>query len=136
MAAHTARAIIILVNEALSPDEADATVLRIVLGLRGLPVVPAGHVVAALRDIDNEPLVQMAGGAGVETLVTHDLIGRLMLMSARQPGLARVYSEILGFGGDEFYLQGWPELARDGAPFRTLQVRMPDGSSNGSLTAL
>ena len=48
---------------------------------------------------------RLIGGDDVETCVSHDVLGRLMLMSAREPGLASVYGEVLGFEGDEFYLQ-------------------------------
>merc|ERR1712036_24817 len=34
-------------------------------------------------------------------------MGRLMLMSARQPGLANVYASLLGFAGAEFYVKLW-----------------------------
>ena len=30
--------------------------------------------------------------------------------SAKEPGLSKVYDSILGFEGDEFYMQAWPEL--------------------------
>lgn len=50
-------------------------------------------------DIDNEPLVRMVGGAAVETVVSHDIIGRLMIQCARQPGLATVWEQLMGFDG-------------------------------------
>ena len=46
----------------------------------------------------------------METLVAHDAIGRLMLQCARQPGLAHVWENLLGFEGHEFYMKNWPEL--------------------------
>jgi hypothetical protein len=36
------------------------------------------HVVAEISDLDNEPLVKMIGGS-VHTIVSHDVIGRLMI---------------------------------------------------------
>lgn len=57
-------------------------------------------------------------------MVSHDVIGRLVLMSARSPGLARVYSSLLGFEGNEFYFKEWPECV--GAPFRGLCERFPN----------
>ena len=33
-----------------------------------------------------------------------------MLMSVRQPGLAKVYEALLGFEGGEFYMNEWEEL--------------------------
>merc|ERR1712125_120127 len=59
----------------------------------------------------------------VETLVSHDVLGRLMLTAARQPGLAKVYETLLGFDGDEFYFQEWPEL--EGVRFGELSERFP-----------
>lgn len=106
---HMARAIIIL-SYTGNADQADSEVLRTLLSLRSLYNHLQGHVVAEVRDIDNEPLVKLVGGTAVETMVSHDVIGRLMLMSVRQPGLAKVYEALLGFDGDEFYMSNWPEL--------------------------
>jgi len=136
---HTARAVLVLAGmpadedsgAAFSPDKADAATLRTVLSLSGMPQGIRGHIVAEVLDIDNEPLVRMVGGNCLETLVSHDVIGRLMLMSARQPGLARVYSEILGFDGDEFYNECWPELAN--LPFGDLAERFPDATPIGII---
>lgn len=89
----------------------------------------AGHIVAELRDIDNEPLVRLVGGNDVEILVSHDVIGRLVLMAARSPGLARVYSCLLGFEGNEFYFKEWPECT--GVPFGDLCERFPDATPLG-----
>jgi len=49
-----------------------------------------GHIVVELSDLDNEVLVKLVGGDLVETVVAHDVIGRLMIQCARQPGLAQV----------------------------------------------
>ena len=50
-------------------------------------------------DIDNEPLLRMVGGSAVETVVSNDIIGRLMIQCARQPGLATVWEQLMGFDG-------------------------------------
>lgn len=55
-------------------------------------------------------VLQMVGGRLVETVVAHDVIGRLMIQCARQPGLAQIWEDILGFEGCEFYMQPWPQL--------------------------
>lgn len=49
-----------------------------------------GHVVVEMSDLDNEPLVKLVGGEVIETVVAHDVIGRLMIQCALQPGLAQV----------------------------------------------
>lgn len=61
-----------------------------VLNVTGVREGLRGHVVVELSDVDNEQLVKLVGGDLVETLVAHDVIGRLMIQCARQPGLALV----------------------------------------------
>ena len=114
----------VILAPAGDPDIADSLTLRSVLALKALATSPTGlhgFVVAEVRDIDNEPLVRLVGGRTVETMVSHDVLGRLMVMSARQPGLAKVYTGIFGFDGDEFYIKEWPELV--GVPFGELVER-------------
>jgi hypothetical protein len=123
VSASTAKTIIVLAGQG-DAEQADATVLRSVLQLKGLKQELRGHIVAEMRDADNEHLVNMASDWTAETVVSHDIVGRLMLMSARQPGLASVYDALLGFQGDEFYLKAWPELA--GTPFGRLQSVFAD----------
>ena len=134
---HTARAIIVLAQPG-EADKADSVVLRTVLQLKGLRHRIKGHVVAEMRDVDDEPLVTMIGGEHVETVVSHDIVGRLMLMAARQPGLASVYDAILGFEGHEFYLKKWPALA--GLTFGDLAARfdhaVPLGIKRGMTGAV
>ena len=55
---------------------------------------------AEVCDIDNEPLIKMVGPDMVQTVVSHDIIGRLMIQCARQPGLAAVWEQIMGFDGE------------------------------------
>ena len=95
---------------------------QVVLNLSNLSL--AGHVVAEVRDKDNEPLIHLIGRGNVETVVSHDVIGRLMLMSVRQPGLAEVYRVVLGFDGDEFYSAHWKEL--NGVVFGETHLMLPD----------
>ncbi|KAH8075624.1 hypothetical protein JL721_1638 [Aureococcus anophagefferens] len=130
-----ARSTIVLADEAGTPDQADARSLRIVLSLVGLREAAngglGGHVVVEMQDVDNEPLVRMVGGESVETVVAHDVIGRLMIQCARQPGLAEVWGSMLGFEGCEFYVKAWPELV--GATFDECCVRFPDAVPLGIL---
>lgn len=75
--------------------QSDARALRVVLSLTAVKEGLKGHIVVELSDLDNEPLVKLVGGDVVETVVAHDVIGRLMIQCARQPGLAQVSSSIL-----------------------------------------
>ena len=62
------------------------------LSLTGVKEGLRGHVVVEMSDLDNEPLVKLVGGELIETVVAHDVIGRLMIQCALQPGLAQVSS--------------------------------------------
>ena len=60
----------------------------------------------------------------VEVVVAHDIIGRLMIQCAREPGLAHVMEGLLGFDGDEFYIEKWPALT--GKSFCDITCRFDD----------
>eukprot|EP00929_Paragymnodinium_shiwhaense_P005129 TRINITY_DN10667_c0_g2_i1.p1 TRINITY_DN10667_c0_g2~~TRINITY_DN10667_c0_g2_i1.p1 ORF type:complete len:835 (-),score=170.48 TRINITY_DN10667_c0_g2_i1:120-2624(-) len=129
---HRARATVILSSTA-SADQADSDTLRTMLSISGIQNDVGGHIIAEVCDIDNEPLVKLVGGSNVETLVSHDVIGRLMLMSVRQPGLAKVYEALLGFDGAEFYMAEWPQL--EGKTFGELLDRFPEAIPIGIRTS-
>ncbi|KAF0705446.1 hypothetical protein AaE_014511, partial [Aphanomyces astaci] len=116
VSAHTARSICILGTDHDS-GKSDANLLRVILAINSLPEVK-GHVVADTSDIDNEALIQLVGGANLETLVSNDIMGRLIILCSRSPGLAKVYATLLGFSGNEFYFEVWPECV--GVPFAQL----------------
>ncbi|KAL8204573.1 hypothetical protein R6Q57_010196 [Mikania cordata] len=118
-----ARAIIILAEDG-NADQSDARALRTVLSLTGVKEGLRGHIVVELGDLDNEVLVKLVGGDLVETVVAHDVIGRLMIQCARQPGLAQVWEDILGFENCEFYIKRWPQL--DGMSFEDVLISFPD----------
>jgi hypothetical protein len=112
-----ARAIVVQAP-AGNADKADSSTLRAVLSLRALQIKMGdfrGSIIAELRDIDNQLLIQTVGGKDVLTVVSHDIIGRIMIKSARNPGLADVYEGLLGFEGAEFYMkchdEDCPEIA-------------------------
>jgi len=111
VACEYARSIIVLPNGDLDADLADAELLHVALNLTTMTLQSNCCVVAEVRDKDNEPLVTRLGSGLVCTVASHDLCGRLMILFVRSPGLARVYSNILGFEGNEFYVQKWPQLA-------------------------
>lgn len=131
--AHRAKAVLILAPVSAGPNEADANTVRAVLTLKTIPGMLRGFILAEVRDIDNEPLVRTVCDEQVEIVVSHDMIGRLMVMSVRQPGLAKVYEALLGFEGDEFYIEEWPEVV--GEAFGDLQLFFPDAVPIGIITA-
>ena len=119
----TARSVVVFSDTTMVPDQADAEILQVILNLNNMSL--SGHVVAEVRDKDNEALIHLIGRGNVETVVSHDIIGRLMLMAVRQPGLAEVYGSILGFEGDEFYTEHWPQLV--GTKWKDVQAHAARG---------
>lgn len=127
-----ARAIIVLASDE-NADQSDARALRVVLSLNGVKEGLRGHVVVEMSDLDNEPLVKLVGGELIETVVAHDVIGRLMIQCALQPGLAQIWEDILGFENAEFYIKKWPEL--DGLLFKDILISFPDAIPCGVKVA-
>ncbi|XP_050376558.1 ion channel DMI1-like [Argentina anserina] len=127
-----ARAIIVLASDE-NADQSDARALRVVLSLTGVKEGLRGHVVVEMSDLDNEPLVKLVGGELIETVVAHDVIGRLMIQCALQPGLAQIWEDILGFENAEFYIKRWPEL--DGLRFENVLISFPDAIPCGIKVA-
>ncbi|KAK7829536.1 ion channel castor [Quercus suber] len=127
-----ARAIIVLAEDG-NADQSDACALRTVLSLTGVKGGLRGHVVVELSDLDNEVLVKLVGGDLVQTVVAHDVIGRLMIQCARQPGLAQIWEDILGFENCEFYIKRWPQL--DGMQFEDVLISFPDAIPCGVKVA-
>ncbi|CAN0880637.1 Ion channel DMI1 [Linum grandiflorum] len=127
-----ARAIIVLASDE-NADQSDARALRVVLSLTGVREGLRGHVVVEMSDLDNEPLVKLVGGDLIETVVAHDVIGRLMIQCALQPGLAQIWEDILGFENAEFYIKRWPQL--DGMVFEDVLISFPDAIPCGVKVA-
>ncbi|CAA7021779.1 unnamed protein product [Microthlaspi erraticum] len=127
-----ARAIIVLGSDE-NADQSDARALRVVLSLTGVKEGLKGHVVVEMCDLDNEPLVKLVGGERIETVVAHDVIGRLMIQCALQPGLAQIWEDILGFENAEFYIKKWPQL--DGYRFGDVLVSFPNAVPCGVKVA-
>ncbi|XP_038877877.1 ion channel CASTOR-like isoform X1 [Benincasa hispida] len=127
-----ARAIIVIAEDG-NADQSDARALRTVLSLTGVKEGLGGHIVVELSDLDNEVLVKLVGGELVETVVAHDVIGRLMIQCARQPGLAQIWEDILGFENCEFYIKRWPQL--DGMHFEDILISFPDAIPCGIKVA-
>ncbi|KAL3574375.1 hypothetical protein D5086_024988 [Populus alba] len=127
-----ARAIIVLAEDG-NADQSDARALRTVLSLIGVKEGLRGHIVVELSDLDNEVLLKLVGGDLVETVVAHDVIGRLMIQCARQPGLAQIWEDILGFENCEFYIKRWPQL--HGMQFEDILISFPDAIPCGIKVA-
>ncbi len=97
----TAKAVLVLPPEG---DTGDAQVVKTLLALDAAVPEPGGAVVvAAVRDTRNHLTARLAAGPGGHVLCVDDIIARLLVQTAREPGLSLVYQELLDFAGDEFY---------------------------------
>jgi len=57
----------------------------------------------------------LAGGAETQLVDADDIAARLIVQVSRQSGLSVVYTDLLDFEGDEFYMTEEPKLV--GATF-------------------
>ncbi|MEV7728828.1 NAD-binding lipoprotein [Streptomyces sp. NPDC087917] len=99
----TAKAVLVLPP---TGDTGDAHVVKTLLALdAAVPGFGDGEavVVAAVRDSRNHMTARLAAGPTGHVLCVDDIVARLLVSTARQPGLSLVYSELLDFEGDEFY---------------------------------
>lgn len=126
-----ARATVVL-GDRNDPTESDTRAIKAVLALqRGVGSLQ-GHITVEVMEPVNKPIVEMIGGGNVEVVLPGDMIGRLMVQTARQNGLAQTYTELLGFEGSEFYVEGYKELA--GKKFRDVWPLFPDAVVCGVKT--
>eukprot|EP00948_MAST-09A_sp_MAST-9A-sp1_P004302 g4302.t1 len=124
VSAHQAKATIVLAQDSDDAQTADSQVLRIILSMRCLKKQMKGSIIAEMRDIDNMSLIGALGGDKVTTICSHDIVGRLMIMTCMQPMLSPVFDKLLGFEGNEFYLKHWPELV--GLTYGEIMSRFED----------
>ncbi|MFE9558947.1 NAD-binding lipoprotein [Streptomyces sp. NPDC006692] len=97
-------------------------------------VDPAGVVVvAAVRDTRNRLTATLAAGPRGRVLAVDDIVARLLVQTARQPGLSLVYQELLDFAGDEFYAVPAPALS--GRTFGDALLAFTTSSAVGLLRA-
>ncbi|QES51370.1 NAD-binding lipoprotein [Streptomyces venezuelae] len=112
----------------------DAQVVKTLLALgAAVPDTCGAVVVAAVRDARNHLTARLAAGRGGHVLCVDDIVARLLVQTARQPGLSLVYQELLDFAGDEFYSTGAEELA--GRTFGEALLSFATSSAVGLLHA-
>ncbi|MFD3777475.1 NAD-binding lipoprotein [Streptomyces sp. NPDC058612] len=90
----------------------DAHVVKTLLALNAaVPEAGSAVVVAAVHDARNRVTAKLAAGPWGHVLCVDDIVARLLVQTARQPGLSLVYQELLDFEGDEFYTAAAGDLA-------------------------
>merc|ERR1711871_46955 len=111
-----ARSIVVL-SMGDDPDEADAQSVRVTLALTGalakINRAPSCHIVLELQDVDNADVAMlgvvppMIPEDTVIPVVSHDIIGKLMIQCAREIGLSKCFANLLCFSGSECYFSSW-----------------------------
>lgn len=125
----TARSIIILAGDRYDAEINDAKSLQILMsivaslereklhGENGLSFGASGadgilikrdrKVVIEVMDSDNAAIMSSVCPCLVEPVMANDVVGRLMLQAARNPLVADVWQDLLGFDGCEPYATQW-----------------------------
>ena len=91
----------------------------------------APPVTLEIQDVDNYNLISLIN-LNSEIIVTHDIVGQIMVSCSRQPGLAFLLERAVSFEGSEFYFSQWPELY--GHKFGSLTCRFDDAIVMGIKT--
>ncbi len=98
----------------LSPDgpDPDSRVLKTVLALVADPARREDRyrIAAEIRDQENVALAKAVGGDELQVVLADELIARIVVQSCLQSGLSAVYTELLGFEGDEIYVVDAPDI--------------------------
>jgi len=120
-----ARSVVALSQHFADVNLTDAEMVQTVMCISALRLSKKCTVVAEVRVHDNEGLVQVVGTEAVRTLSSCAVVGSLMLLFMRNPGLSRVYKDVLGFAGNEFYVRCWEDKL-EGLPWSELSLHFPD----------
>lgn len=106
----TAKSIIILADDSKSSYHSDAMAIRTAIALLRIKVLSVHMVI----ELNNSSLVACIDHVAIhltETILTDDVIVRLMVQCARQRNLAMVFDSLLGFEGDEIYQTSKKQVA-------------------------
>jgi hypothetical protein len=134
VAADAARGIVIGEDPHLSREESDAATFGALLTLKGKdwPMGENSYITVQCALSRNEQLMKSLHPE--KTLVVNgEKLGRLMVQSSCDPGLCQVFSQIIGFDGDEFYCCSAEELGLDGQTFCDIAFRFPTAIPLGIL---
>ncbi|MFJ9898151.1 NAD-binding lipoprotein [Streptomyces sp. NPDC091280] len=126
-----ARAVVVLPAE---DTDGDLTVVRTLLALRTV-LGPRGgpRVVAAVHDGRRLQAARLAAGPRGTVLGTDQTTARLLVQSARHPGMSAVLRDLLDFSGAEFHIADVPQAA--GLSFEQAALRLETSCAVGFLRA-
>jgi voltage-gated potassium channel Kch len=104
-----AKAIVILAPDVKDPDSQVIKTMLAISRRQGTSKITC-PIVAEIRSPRNRYVAEMVGNDRVKVLLVDEMIARITVQTCRQVGLSAVYAELLGFDGDELYLQHEPKL--------------------------
>ena len=112
VAFRSAYSIIVLADDSSGKEgeEVDIRTIKTLMLLAGnLPAVPPRpKMVAEIVHRENMEVARIAGRRSISLICSGEVFSRMIVQSSRQPGLAYVYNELLGFAGSELYVQSHP----------------------------
>ncbi|MEU9731769.1 NAD-binding lipoprotein [Streptomyces sp. NPDC048002] len=127
----TARSVLILPSDGA---DADARVIRTLLALRALlGTQPGPRLVATVRDGHHLPAARLAARPRGTLLEADRTTARLLVQSARQPGLPAALRDLLDFSGAEFHTLHVP--GQVDRPYEQLALSFEDACVVGILRA-
>jgi Trk K+ transport system NAD-binding subunit len=108
----------------------DSTVIKSLIAVNSIIGAGKANGVCELRNREKGKIARMAF-PDVNWVPVREIVMRLLVQVGRQPGLSAVYSEILSFAGNEFYI----ELCEDawGKTIDEISLRVSDGIISGIL---
>lgn len=109
----------------------DSKVIKTLIAVNSIRCEGHSVGVCELRDRTRGRIAKMAC-SDVLWIPVREIVMRLLVQVGRQPGLSAVYSEILSFSGNEFYLKRCPEV--EGLDFRAISERISGGIAVGMLS--
>ena len=128
----SARAIIVLAEG----DDSDVTTMKVVLAVTHSPYRRMGpyHIVTQIDNAEMQSVLTMISRKDkIQSIVSTDLIARVMAQTSRQSGLSIVVTELLDFGGAEIYFKEEPALV--GSSFGEVLNAYPNSAVMGLKSA-
>ena len=125
-----AQAIVVLVDEGDvgDPDTADARVMKTLMAIFNHPEAKGLQqklrVTAEVMQSHNQELAVIASNGRAHVVKTNEMISKIILQTARIPGLALVYDELLRFEGNEIHFKAFPQCV--GRPFGSVLLDFPN----------
>lgn len=124
-----ARAVIVLVDEAdeSHPDKADGRIIKTLMAIFNHPTTRGRsdlRVTAEVMLSSSQEIASIASGRRAEVVRTNDIISKIILQTARIPGLSLVYDELLRFEGSEVHFKRFAEAV--GRTFGSLLLDFPE----------